>query len=372
LIQGAPGSGKTLLAIHLLINSLRLNKRTLLGYRNNRLINSLRNIFNNIQPGLDSAIKFYSVGPRIGSNGIAEKNFKSTPLDLVIYDEAQRMTKENIKFAMQRSNVQVFLFDEKQILNAEEEGTLDNFRSIANNLSLTIKEKYLNGYHRIAGGESYHNWIEGIISPTKNNTANLLWKEKYDFQVFDDFGNFLSSLRSKAINNRVALLASFTESPGDSKNPESIENLRVGYPLYSGFDHYKNNNFRIYWLMDPKNDYVPFWVNGDCNKLEKCASIYGCQGFEADYIGLIWGRDYVIRNGKWCLGDSCEDTIGSPSLKKIISDAKNGDKEKITEAFKLLINRYRIFLTRGMKGTYIYFEDEETKKYVVDQLQAFC
>ncbi len=108
-------------------------------------------------------------------------------------------------------------------------------------------------------------------------------------------------------------------------------------------------------------------VNGDSNKLEKCASIYGCQGFEADYIGLIWGRDFVIRNGKWQLGDGCEDNIGSPSIKRIIIEAKAGDILKQKLAFKLLRNRYRIFLTRGMKGTFIFFEDDETRDFVNKQ-----
>ena len=45
--------------------------------------------------------------------------------------------------------------------------------------------------------------------------------------------------------------------------------------------------------MNPKKDYAPFWVCGDSNKLESCASVYGAQGFEADYTGVIWGRDLV-------------------------------------------------------------------------------
>ncbi|WP_156770007.1 DNA/RNA helicase domain-containing protein [Methanocaldococcus sp. FS406-22] len=33
---------------------------------------------------------------------------------------------------------------------------------------------------------------------------------------------------------------------------------------------------------------------------------------------------------------------------------------------KLLVNRYRIFLTRGIKGTYVFCEDEETRKFLKD------
>ena len=88
LVQGGPGSGKTLLAIHLLLSSLNQELQTILAYRNNRLINSIRDIFNSIQRGLSDPIKFYSVGPRAGYKGVAEKNFNGPYLDLVIYDEA--------------------------------------------------------------------------------------------------------------------------------------------------------------------------------------------------------------------------------------------------------------------------------------------
>jgi len=383
LIQGAPGSGKTLLAIHLLFNNLAKEKKTLLTYRNNRLINSLKKIFVIIEKDkrgssyidkkdkikdLSGGIKFYSTG-RPNNPGIAEKAFDEH-FDIVIYDEAQRMTRENIGYAMQRADVQVFFFDENQILNAEEEGTFDNFREIAKSLSIKIEERFLNGYYRVIGGESYHKWVEDIITGQDNN-LNLSWTDLYDFQIKDTFDEFINSLgeKVKENNNKVALVASFTESPGDTKEPTStsIKNLRVGFPLYSKFDHYKNYDGKIYWLMDPIKDYVPFWVDRKCNNLEKCASIYGCQGFEADFIGLIWGRDFVIRDGKWQLGDNCEDNIGRRGLKDIMNAAKKGDIEKQKLALKLLQNRYRIFLTRGMKGTYIYFEDEETKKYFLEK-----
>jgi DUF2075 family protein len=33
------------------------------------------------------------------------------------------------------------------------------------------------------------------------------------------------------------------------------------------------------------------------------------------------------------------------------------------EAMKLLVNRYRIFLTRGIQGTILHFEDAETQEF---------
>jgi len=367
LVQGAPGSGKTLVAIHLLLSALTQNYQTILAYRNNRLINSIRDIFNSIERGLSSPIKFYSTGPRAGFKGVAEKNFNGPYLDIVIYDEAQRMTKENIHYALQRGKITVFFYDEGQILNAEEEGTTKNFIIEAQNAGKTIKERFLRGFYRVEGGEQYHKFVEILLrEPEKiSNDLHLSWKNNYDFKVFETIDELLYSLaKRKEENFKVALIAGFTESPGDLRNKISIKNLRIGYPLYSGLDIYENLTKKIYWLMDPRNDYVPFWVKGDSNKLDKCASIYGCQGFETDFAGVIWGRDFVYNSGRWKLGENCEDNIGKPSLKDIINKAKNGNTQAYALALNLLINRYRIFLTRGIKGTYIFCEDPETADFL--------
>lgn len=367
LVHGAPGSGKTLIAIHLLLSTLNNNYKSLLTYRNNSLINSIKEIFDSIKPGLSSVIKFYSVGFRYNFTGVAEKNFQDQTFDIVIYDESQRMTKENIHYALKRGKITVFFYDENQILNIEEEGLSENFIKEAENQRKTIKQRFLKGYYRLEAGEEYHYFIQSLLENPKNVNINLASNliNNYDFKVFSNIQDFLEDLEKNKLNGfRVALIASFTESPGDIKNPKSIKNLRIDYPLYSGLDIYKDFNKKIYWLMDPKNDYVPFWIKGESNKLEKCTSIYGCQGFETDYVGLIWGRDLIYRNEEWKLGENCEDNIGKPSLKSLFSRAKLGDVYSEKISLKLLKNRYRIFLTRGIKGTYIFCEDQKTSIFL--------
>jgi len=125
LINGAPGSGKSYIAVLLLLRALSELKQNdnknlaVLGYRNNRLINTIKKIFSECRPGLDSVVQFYSTGLK-KFPGLAEKGYQGY-FKLVIYDEAQRMKKENIRIAMQRGDITVFFYDEKQILNAEEE-----------------------------------------------------------------------------------------------------------------------------------------------------------------------------------------------------------------------------------------------------------
>lgn len=74
-------------------------------------------------------------------------------------------------------------------------------------------------------------------------------------------------------------------------------------------------------------------------------------------MGVVLGRDFVWREYKW--------VVSNP---EIITDNIDG-LQKFTrtngkDALVFFENRYRIFLTRGMLGTFIFCEDEETERFL--------
>jgi len=84
--------------------------------------------------------------------------------------------------------------------------------------------------------------------------------------------------------------------------------------------------------------------------------VYTAQGFEFDYVGVIFGRDL-----RW---DPATNTwIGDPSHSHDSIVKRSGDR------FTDLVKRtYRVLLTRGLKGCYAYFEDEATLRHVAGML----
>ncbi|NPB07754.1 MAG: DUF2075 domain-containing protein [Aquificae bacterium] len=360
LIKGSPGSGKTYLAILLLIRTLTgvptggVQNAAVLSFRNNRLLNTVRRVFQELQPGLDAAVRFYSTGK---GYGLAESSVKAPDFRLVIYDEAQRLEPGLAENAVRRGVVTVFFYDEMQVLNLNELQNVEVLRKAAEKDGRRLIERDLTQVYRVRGGRKYHDFVEQLLRDP-SLIGRVPHFTDYEFRVFSDIEEMLEALREKNLVEKahVALVAAFTESPGDRRNKtgRTLKNLRVGYPLYSGFDLYRGKSVRIYWLMDERTQYPDFWLKQESNRLTHCASIYGCQGFEADYVGVIWGRDMVWRGGKWSVGTACEDTVGRPkSLKELIEE---GDPR----ALPLLRNRYRIFLTRGIRGTFVFCEDRET------------
>ena len=252
---------------------------------------------------LSALIQFYSMGAQGRFRGIGEQHFpvdKYGELDLAVFDEAQRMTESVAGRSMTRARVSVYFYDESQILTANEEGTREGFLKFAP----TAAEGQLSAPFRAPA--SYIRFVEDLLDG-KGTTF-----QKYQFEVHDDVRDMLRRIgEKKGLGSRVALVSAFTESDGD-RDPASSKNIRIGYPLQSGFDLYKGLDTEVRWLMNEKTEYPKYWM-GLLDPLKYCASVYGAQGFEADYVGVVWGRDFVRRGPNWQVNPNVitEDVGGS-------------------------------------------------------------
>lgn len=94
-----------------------------------------------------------------------------------------------------------------------------------------------------------------------------------------------------------------------------------------------------------------FWAS-DPRGVDQVGCVYTAQGFEYDYAGVIWGTDLVYNptNQMW-EGNS------SASFDTVVKRGKD-------QFLPLVKNTYRVLLTRGMKGCYIYCLDPATQNFL--------
>jgi DUF2075 family protein len=85
--------------------------------------------------------------------------------------------------------------------------------------------------------------------------------------------------------------------------------------------------------------------------------VYTAQGFEFDYVGVIFGGDlrYNPMTNAW---------IGEPSA-SFDSIVRGRSGARFTDNVK---NAYRVLMTRGMRGCFVYFVDDATREYVESHL----
>ena len=110
------------------------------------------------------------------------------------------------------------------------------------------------------------------------------------------------------------------------------------------------------WRLAPGIPSAALWAT-DPNGINQVGCIYNIQGFELDYVGVIWGKDLVYDFGQqqW-LGDK------RASADQVVKRSK----EKFVELVK---NTYRVLLSRGMKGCYVSFLDKGTEQFVRSRME---
>jgi DUF2075 family protein len=98
-----------------------------------------------------------------------------------------------------------------------------------------------------------------------------------------------------------------------------------------------------------------FWAS-DPNRINQVGCVYTAQGFEFDYVGVIFGNDLIFDDG-W-------------RGNRKVSHASVVKKAPEEEFVNLVKQTYRVSLTRGMKGCYVCFEDAGTKDLFLSRVQA--
>lgn len=95
----------------------------------------------------------------------------------------------------------------------------------------------------------------------------------------------------------------------------------------------------------------------DAAGLNQVGCVYTAQGFEFDYVGVIFGTDlvYLPDTGAW---------IGDPT-KSFDSVVKRSGSRFV----QMVKNTYRVLLTRGMKGCDVTFLDKNTEHFFRSRME---
>jgi len=93
--------------------------------------------------------------------------------------------------------------------------------------------------------------------------------------------------------------------------------------------------------------------------IEQVGCVCTAQGFEFDYVGVIFGPDLVYRpmDGGW-VGQRHE------SRDRIVS---RGMTDAEFTAF--VKSNYRVLLTRRLRGCYVYFKDATTRDFLLSRVE---
>ncbi len=174
----------------------------------------------------------------------------------------------------------------------------------------------------------------------------------YDFRVVDSPDELHELIRQKnKAKNKARMVAGYCWK-WISKNNSLLKDIVIG-------------NYKATWNLDSDGQ---AWIIKP-NSVNEVGCIHTCQGLEVDYIGVIVGPDLIVRNGT---------VITQPSERASTDKSISGWRARLrenpgianTRLDAIIKNTYRTLMTRGQKGCFVYFVDEETRQFFANRIRS--
>ena len=348
IVEGGPGTGKSVVAINLLVALTKTGQNCRYVSKNaapravyeSKLVKHFRkSVISN----------FFS-----GSGAFVDKD--PGIFDTLIVDEAHRLNEKGglygnlgenqIKELINAANCTIFFIDEDQRVTLKDIGGKAAITEWAEKAGSDVSVMALASQFRCNGSDGYLAWLDNTLGvrPTANP---LLEGATFDFQVFDSPTELHERIVEKnKINNKSRVVAGYCWKWPSKKQPEAFDVVIPEYGFQKRWNLVEDSSL---WIIAP-------------DSVEEIGCIHTCQGLEVDYIGVIVGDDFVVRNGEVV----CQPEKRASSDKSIFGWKKLLSEEPVEGKRRLdliIKNTYRTLMTRGMKGCYIYCTDKETADY---------
>jgi hypothetical protein len=340
IVKGGPGTGKSVIALEVMGELLRQGKTVFHATGGAAFTNTLRKI---VGVRARSLFKFFFSFTKHSENSI----------DVLICDEAHRIRENSndygVPYMLKSRNPQIddlirpakltiFFIDEFQVVRPKEVGSVAMVKEAAKRFGAddkNIAEFELKTQFRCSGSDAYLQWLDHVLEI--RDTEITEFDAKMEFRIFDNPSDMISEIRNR--NREKPNLARITAGfcwpwSKPSSDGSLVNDVKIG-------------KFEMPW---ERKDQFWKWATDDSG-MEQVGTVYTAQGFEFDYIAVIFGNDLVFDpvENKW---RAVPDNSHDAQIKR--------NNPNLTKHLK---NVYRVLLSRAHRGVYVYFMDKNTEKY---------
>ena len=353
IVEGGPGTGKTVVAINLLVEMT--NREFVVQYvtRNS----APRRVY---EAKLTGSLKRSHISNMFTGSGTFVTADPDT-FGCLIVDEAHRLNEKSGLFSKGENQIaeiiraslrlRIFFVDEDQKVTLKDIGDKAEIRRWAKAENAKVLELKLESQFRCNGSDGYLAWLDNTlqIRETANRTLDA---DDFDFQVVEDPIELHNVIREKnKEKNKARMVAGYCWD-WISKSQPNLRDITIG-------------EYRATWNLD---SYGQAWIIQP-DSVSEVGCIHTSQGLELDYVGVIVGEDFVVRDGE---------VVTRPEKRSTMDKSIAGwralhkkDPGRTGQRINAIIkNTYRTLMTRGQKGCYVYFVDGETSQYFKTQIRG--
>jgi len=346
IIKGGPGTGKSVVSLNLL-NSLLNDELNAVFVAPNA---SFRETLVKKLAGTMPLMRLKNLF--MGSSNFVESN--PNEFDALIVDEAHRLKQRGaymyqglnqVDDVVKAARTTIFFIDDNQMVRPDDVGSVQEIKYYANLYGADVHEMELSAQFRCSGAEGYVNWLDDILQ--LRETANYDgWEDgDFEFKIFDDPNEMRKAIKRKdAEGHSARILAGYAwEWTSQKEGNADAQVSDVLVPEYEFAMPWNSRKVGSTWAIDSEG-------------VNQVGCIHTSQGLEFDYVGVIIGDDLGYNDQT--------STFYTDYSKYYDKVGKKGLKDNPKELNRLVRNIYKVLMTRGMKGCYIYCTNPETLKYL--------
>jgi DUF2075 family protein len=392
VIQGDPGTGKTVVAIYLLKLLADIRSSTDLDALDDEGDSLFSELFTAEHRMLLRDLRIGFVIPQQSLRKSVQKVFRKTPgldstmvmtafevgesehdFDLLIVDETHRLnqranqpaatlnakfrditarlfghddtSKTQLDWIKARSTHQIFLVDPAQSVKPADI-PIELLQQLVLDAKAADHHHPLLSQMRVRAGSDYVGHVRRMLGAATESgslpPASVLDFGDYDFRMFDD----VSEMRAEIVrrDGEVGLSRLVAGYAWEWKTKGN----KPGHDIEIGEFRMRWNSTQTDWIASP-------------GSLDEVGSIHTVQGYDLNYAGVIIGPDLRF----------------DPTTGRIVVDRSSYFDKKGKEANKALgrtysdddllwyiQNVYAVLLTRGIRGTYVYVHDPALREYL--------
>lgn len=348
IIQGGPGTGKSVIAVNLLAHLSQLGLVCKYVSKNA----APRAVF---KAKLKGNLRLSAIDNLFSGSG-AFIETSPNAFDALIVDEAHRLNEKSgmygnrgenqIKEIIRSSKCAVFFVDDDQIVTLSDIGHSEELSRWAQAIGVEVSHLELSSQFRCSGSDGYLAWLDNTLG--LRETANTrLDSDEFDFRVVDSPNELHELIAFHNDNNRARVVAGYCWDWVSKRNPDRWDIIIPEHGYAKRWNLDKDGSL---WIVAPTS-------------VDEVGCIHTAQGLELDYIGVIIGPDMVARDGRLTTVPAARSKMDRSirGWKSMMKTDPNGTAARVDRVIR---NTYKTLLTRGMKGCYVYCVDAETRDFL--------
>jgi hypothetical protein len=352
IVSGGPGSGKSVIALSLLGELSRRGVRVAHATGSRSFTQTLRKVAGHRAPRTAALFRYFNQFMDVDKNS----------LDVLIADEAHRLRetsanrwtkaelrsdKRQVDELIDAARVPVFLLDQNQVVRPGEMGTVQDIEKHARERGLDVHQVDLSTQYRSGGSGEYVQWVERLLGLSPGGPEKWASDDRFEVRTAPSPSAMEAALAAKLAEHQNARMAAGYCWPWSDPRADGslVADIKIG-------------DWSRPWNLKGERsvgDAPPaaLWAS-DERGFGQVGCVYTAQGFEYEWNGVVLGPDLVWRQDRWVAVRSANRD----------PDFRNTKRVSDYDFDVLVRNVYKVLLTRGLRGVYLYSTDAETQQFL--------